>query len=89
MLLGKAREDGVGTSLLIIVVALLLLVIYRLDALQRRIERLHVKVNAIRRAVVPDEPQRDVETGDLPSVLDTVRVVANGTDSGVSVEPDS
>jgi len=67
----------VGTSLLIIVVALLLWAIYRLDVLQRRIERLHVKVNAIRRAVVPDEPQRDVETGDLPSVIDTIRVVAN------------
>ena len=77
MLLGKAREDAVGTSLLIIVVALLLWAIYRLDVLQRRVERLHVKVNAIRRAVVPDESQRDVETGDLPSVLDTVRVVAN------------
>jgi hypothetical protein len=67
----------VGTSLLIIVVALLLWAIYRLDVLQRRIERLHVKVNAIRRAVAPDEPQRAVETGDLPAVIDTVRVVAD------------
>jgi hypothetical protein len=66
----------VGTSLLIIVVALLLWAIYRLDVLQRRIERLHVKVNAIRRAVAPDEP-RAVETGDLPAVIDTVRVVAD------------
>jgi len=63
----------VGTSLLIIVVALLLWVIYRIDMLHERVERLHIKVNAIRRAVAPDEPQRDVETPDLHSVIDTVR----------------
>jgi hypothetical protein len=63
-----------GTSLLIIVVALLLWAIYRIDILQQRVERLHTKVNAIRRAVAPDDPQRDVETADQRSVIDTDRV---------------
>ncbi|HUO65927.1 MAG TPA: hypothetical protein VMV37_00235 [Gammaproteobacteria bacterium] len=62
------------TSLAIIVVALLLWAIYRLDILQRRVERLHAKVNAIRKAVVPAEQERDVEIADLRSVTDTVRV---------------
>jgi hypothetical protein len=63
------------TSILIIVVVLLLWAIYRLDVLQRRVERLHVKVNAIRKAVAPNEPPRDVEVADLHSVTDTIRVL--------------
>ena len=63
-----------GTTLLLVVVALLLWAIYRIDILQRRVERLHTKVNAIRQAVTPDEPQKNVEIADLRSVIDTVQV---------------
>jgi len=58
----------------IIVIALLLWAIYRIDILQQRVERLHAKVNAIRRAVASDEPKRDVETVELGSVIETVPV---------------
>jgi hypothetical protein len=65
----------VVTSLLMIVVVLLLWAIYRIDLLQQRVERLHVKVNAIRRAVAPDAHQTDVDVADLHSVTDTIRVL--------------
>jgi len=63
----------VATSLLIVVVVLLLWAIYQIDLLRKRVERLHTKVNSIRRAIAPDELQSHVETPPLHSV-ETARV---------------
>ena len=48
-----------GTLLLIANSLLLFWAIYLIDVLRQRVERLHVKVNAIRKEVVPDEPQSE------------------------------
>jgi len=65
----KKAEGRYGNPLLFVAIALLLWAIYRIDILQRRVERLHTKVNAIQRAVAPDDPHRRVETSDLRSVI--------------------
>lgn len=62
-----------GTGLLMVVVVLLLFAIYQIELLRQRVERLHAKVNAVRKAIAPDEQQRDAETADLRSVIDTAR----------------
>jgi hypothetical protein len=63
----------IASVLLIVVVALLLWAIYRIDRLQRRVERLHTKVNAIRRAVAPSDSRMDVEAADLHSIIESAR----------------
>lgn len=63
------------TSILILVVILLLWVVYQLDMLEHRIDRMHAKVNAIRKAVVPSEPQSDAEVASRHSVTDTIRAL--------------
>jgi hypothetical protein len=47
----------VGTLLLIANSLLLFWAVYQIDFLRQRVERLHVKVNAVRKAVAPDEVQ--------------------------------
>ena len=46
-----------GTLLLIANSLLLFWAIYQIDLLRQRVERLHVKMNAVRKAVAPDEAQ--------------------------------
>ena len=64
-----------ATSILIIVVVLQLWALYRLDLLQHRIDRLHAKVHAIRKAVVPNDLQSDAEGASRHPVTNTDRVL--------------
>jgi hypothetical protein len=59
-----------GTLFPVFVIVLLLWAIYRIDLLQQRVERLHVKVNAIRQAVAPNGPQGDTAVSELRSGID-------------------
>jgi hypothetical protein len=57
----------------VFVILLLLYAIYWIDLLQQRVERLHAKVNVIRKAVAPNEAQHR-EVAGVHSVTDTIRV---------------
>jgi hypothetical protein len=61
----------VGTLLLIANSLLLFWAIYQIDFLRQRVERLHVKVNAVRKAVAPDEVQGMGDREPAP-VTDTI-----------------
>jgi len=63
----------VATSILIIVVVLQLWALYRIDLLQHRVDRLHSKVHAIRKAVVPSDTQSGGEVASRHPVTDTTR----------------